>query len=66
MVSGQAAQAEEVFRADLEQYPRNPRSLFGLWKGLETQNKISDAEWVRMEFETAWKSSDVTLKLGDL
>ena len=66
MVSGQAPQAEEVFRADLEQYPRNPRSLFGLWKSLEAQNKISDAEWVRMEFETAWQSSDVTLKLGDL
>jgi len=66
MVSGHAAQAEEVFRADLEQYPRNPRSLFGLWKSLEAQNKISDAEWVRMEFEAAWKSPDVTLKLGDL
>jgi len=66
MLNGQAAQAEAVFRADLEQYPRNPRSLFGLWKSLEAQNKISDAEWVRMEFETAWKSPDVTLKLGDL
>jgi tetratricopeptide (TPR) repeat protein len=66
LLNGQAAQAEAVFRADLEQYPRNPRSLFGLWKSLEAQNKISDAEWVRMEFETAWKSPDVTLKLGDL
>jgi tetratricopeptide (TPR) repeat protein len=66
MLNGQAAQAEAVFRADLEQYPRNPRSLFGLWKSLEAQNNISEAEWVRMEFETAWKSPDVTLKLGDL
>jgi tetratricopeptide (TPR) repeat protein len=66
MLNGQAAQAEAVFRADLEQYPRNPRSLFGLWKSLEAQNKISEAEWVRMEFVTAWKSPDVTLKLGDL
>jgi len=55
-----------VFRADPEQYHRNPRSLFGLWKSLEAQNKISDAEWVRMEFETAWKSPDVKLRLGDL
>lgn len=27
----------------LEQYPRKPRSLFGLLKSLEAQNKISDA-----------------------
>jgi len=66
MLNGQPAQAESVFRADLEQYPRNPRSLFGLLKSLEAQNKISDAEWVRREFETAWKNADVTLELGDL
>jgi hypothetical protein len=44
MLNGQAAQAEAVFRADVEQYPRNPRSLFGLLKSLEAQNKISDAD----------------------
>ena len=66
MLNGQPAQAESVFRADLEQYPRNPRSLFGLLKSLEAQNKISDAEWVRREFEAAWKNADVTLELGDL
>jgi predicted Zn-dependent protease len=66
MLNGQPAQAESVFRADLEQYPRNPRSLFGLLKSLEAQNKISDADWVRREFEAAWKNADVTLKLGDL
>jgi hypothetical protein len=66
MLSGQPAQAEVVFRADLEQYPRNPRSLFGLLKSLEAQNKISDEEWLRREFEAAWKSADVTLELEDL
>lgn len=66
MLNGQPAQAEAVFRADLEQYPRNPRSLFGLLKSLEAQNKIPDAEWVRREFEAAWKNADVTLELGDL
>ena len=30
LLNGQAGRAEAVFRADLEQYPRNPRSLFGL------------------------------------
>jgi tetratricopeptide (TPR) repeat protein len=66
MLNGQPAQAEAVFRADLEQYPRNPRSLFGLLKSSEAQNKIPDAEWVRREFEAAWKNADVTLELGDL
>jgi tetratricopeptide (TPR) repeat protein len=40
MLNGQAEQAEAVFRADLEEYPRNPRSLFGLFKSLEAQNRM--------------------------
>ncbi len=66
LLNGEPAQAEAVFRADLKQYPRNPRSLFGLLKSLEAQDKISDQEWVRREFEDAWKNADVTLELGDL
>jgi tetratricopeptide (TPR) repeat protein len=63
---GKGDQAETVFRADLLRNPRNPRSLFGLWKSLEAQKKDSDAMWVRSEFEAAWKDADVTLGLGDL
>jgi tetratricopeptide (TPR) repeat protein len=66
MRSGEAAQAEAVFRADLEQNPRNPRSLFGLLKSLEAQKKTSDAEWVRREFKTAWENADITLRVEDL
>jgi hypothetical protein len=66
LLNGQPGQAEAVFRADLEQYPRNPRSLFGLLKSLEAQRKTSDAEWVRREFESAWRNADVTLEMGDL
>ena len=64
--SGQPAQAEAVFRADLQQYPRNPRSLFGLLRSLEAQKKTSDAEWVRREFEAAWKSADGPVGIEDL
>lgn len=64
--NGQADQAEAVFRADLQQYSRNPRSLFGLLKSLEAQRKTSDAEWVRREFEAAWKNADMPLDLADL
>ena len=66
LLNGQAARAEAVFRSDLEQYPRNPRSLFGLLKALEAQNKNANVEEIRREFETAWKNADVPLELGDL
>lgn len=66
LLSGQAERAEAVFRADLEQYPRNPRSLFGLLKSLEAQNKTANVEEVRQQFAAAWKNADVPLELGDL
>jgi tetratricopeptide (TPR) repeat protein len=66
LLSGQPERAEAVFRADLEQYPRNPRSLFGLLNALEAQKKHDAAEEVRREFEAAWKNADTTLTLKDL
>jgi len=66
LLNGQADRAEAVFRADLEQYPRNPRSLFGLRKALEAQEKNAGVEEVRREFEAAWKNADMPLELGDL
>ncbi len=66
LVNGQASRAEAVFRADLEQYPRNPRSLFGLVRALEAQKKNADVEEVRREFEAAWKNVNGALELGDL
>ncbi len=66
LLNGQADKAEVVFRADLEQHPRNPRSLFGLVKALEAQQKTDAVEEVRREFEAAWKNADAPLRLGDL
>jgi tetratricopeptide (TPR) repeat protein len=66
LLNGQAARAEAVFRSDLEQYPRNPRSLFGLLKALEAQTKTTNVEKVRRDFEATWKNADVSLELGDL
>jgi tetratricopeptide (TPR) repeat protein len=66
LLSGQPERAEVVFRADLEEYPRNPRSLFGLLNALEAQKKHDAAKEVRQEFEAAWKSADTTLTLKDL
>jgi len=50
LLNGQADRAEAVFRADLEQYPRNPRSLFGLLRSLEAQKKTANLEEVRGQF----------------
>jgi len=66
LLKGDAGRAEAVFRTDLGQYPRNPRSLFGLLKALEAQNKTANVDEVRKEFEAAWKNADVPLGLGDL
>src|SRR5690242_9477092 len=64
--AGRAAEAEQVFRADLARNPRNPRSLFGLQQALKAQQRDHDADWVGQEFEGAWKNADVKLKIEDL
>jgi hypothetical protein len=66
LASGDAAGAEKVFRQDLDRFnPRNPRSLFGLQKALEAQNKTVDADWVRASFEAAWTGAPGLLRLSD-
>jgi tetratricopeptide (TPR) repeat protein len=64
--SGQAAEAEAIFRADLDIHPRNGRSLFGLSKSLEAQKKTADAAFARAQFDTAWKDADTPVRLEDL
>ena len=66
LLNGDPGRAETVFRADLQQYPRNPRSLFGLLKALETQKKTASIEAIRTQFEQSWKNADVRLEIGDL
>jgi len=60
--AGQAAEAEKVFRADLERNRRNGRSLFGLMKSLEAQGKMYEAQMVRQQFEAAWRNADAEFK----
>jgi len=65
LLNGRAADAERVFRADLDRNPRNGRSLFGLWKALEAQKKTEAARIVEAQFHSAWTRADVQLRLGD-
>jgi tetratricopeptide (TPR) repeat protein len=64
--SGRAAEAEAVFRKDLEVNPRNGRSLFGLIEALKMQGKTVGVEWVKREFAEAWKYAPIALKISDL
>lgn len=63
---GKAAEAEQVFRRDLEQNPRNGRSLFGLLESLKMQGNTNGVEWVKREFAEAWKFGGMTLRVEEL
>ena len=58
----QAAEAEAVYRQDLEHNPHNGWSLFGLAMALADQGRDDEAAEVRERFEAAWKTADVELE----
>ena len=62
--SGEAARAEQLFRDDLKQWPRNGWGLFGLEQSLRAQGKAQQADDVRRQFNEAWKHADVKLELN--
>jgi tetratricopeptide (TPR) repeat protein len=66
LLSGDYAEAEKVFRADLKQNPRNGRSLFGLHESLKRQGKRRLALAAQKEFRAAWKNADTQLRIEDL
>jgi tetratricopeptide (TPR) repeat protein len=59
LIAGDAAGAEAVYRRDLELYPRNGWSMFGLIQALIAQGK--DAGELQPRFDRVWAQSDVTL-----
>jgi tetratricopeptide (TPR) repeat protein len=64
--AGRAKEAEAAFREDLERTRRNGRSLFGLMESLRAQGRTVEADWVRREFESAWRRAEVKLRIEDL
>ncbi len=66
LMSGDAAGAEKVFRADLDRNLRNPRSLWGLHESLVKQKRAYDAEFVQRQFTGSWKGAGEVLKVEDL
>jgi hypothetical protein len=55
-----------VFREDLVKHARNARSLFGLHEALMKQGRSADAEWVKRQFDQAWKDADTMLTIESL
>ncbi|MGL5924115.1 hypothetical protein [Chroococcidiopsis sp.] len=52
------AQAEQAYRDDLNIYPENGWSLYGLMQSLKAQNKQEEAQVVQKQFEQAWQYAD--------
>ncbi len=62
--AGELERAEAVFRANLQNYPRNGWGLYGLGESLRRQGRDADARWVQKGFERAWAKADVKLGGG--
>ena len=59
MADGRAAEAEKVYREDLERNRNNGWSLLGLTKALEAQGKTQEAARLAPQFKAAWAKADV-------
>jgi tetratricopeptide (TPR) repeat protein len=64
--TGQAKEAEAVFREALDRRPRDGRLLFGLRQSLMAQQREHEAALVEQQFSAAWKDATVPLRLEDL
>jgi tetratricopeptide (TPR) repeat protein len=64
--AGRAAEAESVYRRDLEWNQQNPWTTFGLYKAQEAQGKEQEAIITRRQFESWWRNADVELEYSRL
>jgi tetratricopeptide (TPR) repeat protein len=63
---GQFAEAEKIFREEINRNPRNGRALFGLAESLNKQGKTTAGDFVSREFKNAWAGSDTDLTVEAL
>jgi hypothetical protein len=60
--AGKARDAQAVYEKDLEQYPHNGWSTYGLILALEAQGKTDEAAMHRDHFKAMWQFADIELK----
>jgi tetratricopeptide (TPR) repeat protein len=60
--AGRFADAEAVFREDLQKLPENGWSLYGLSRALSLQKKDAEALRVEKQFDVVWKKADLKIK----
>ena len=61
LASNRDAEAQAIFEADLQQYPMNGWSMFGLAEALRRQGDEAGAAQMTARFETVWQFADVSL-----
>lgn len=61
MANGRYVEAEQVYRDDLARLPDNGWSLFGLGESLRQQQKGTEADVARAQFNRIWRAADLTI-----
>jgi predicted Zn-dependent protease len=59
LAAGLPAEAEQVFREDLDKFPENGWSLHGLATALRAQGKDGEADAAEADFARVWSTADV-------
>jgi tetratricopeptide (TPR) repeat protein len=61
LIAGRPAEAERVYREDLERHPGNGWALYGLEAALRAQGRKAAAAAIGRQFARAWERADVRL-----
>lgn len=64
--AGKAAEAEKVFRQDLDRHRENGWALIGLAQALEKQGRTKEAADARARFKKAWARADLAIQTSRL
>jgi hypothetical protein len=62
LIAHRPADAERVYRDDLQRNPSNGWALQGLVMALRAQGKTADAARAARDFDTAWRRADIRLQ----
>jgi hypothetical protein len=62
LIAHRAAEAERVYREDLQRNPGNGWALYGLAAALREQGKAASAARISRDFDSAWRHADIPLR----